>query len=53
MVNKLIPAMWVRLVILIIFGIFMYKEGLPWLAGFTVVLIALTIWQLITAYKQR
>lgn len=53
MISKLIPALWIRLIILIIFGFVMLLQDLPWLAAFTAVLVALTIWQLISAYRQR
>lgn len=51
--RRLIPALWVRLIVLIAFGIFVLTQDMPWLAALAVVLGLLTIGQLVAAYRQR
>lgn len=53
MASKMIPALWLRLVVLIGFTIFVAFEGIMWLAGLCVLFLLLSVWQLSTAYKQR
>ncbi len=53
MVGRMLPAIWLRLVVIIGLGIFMLFEGhLIW-AAIIGALMLLTIWQLSTAYRQR
>ena len=49
----LIPVLWVRLVVLAGFGIFIWTQAMKLLAAFSAVLVALTIVQLVIAYRQR
>ncbi len=53
MAGRMIPAIWLRLVVIIGLGLFMLIEGhLIW-AAIIGALMLLTIWQLSTAYRQR
>lgn len=51
--SRMIPALWFRLIILIAFVIYMFWEGL-WVLGLIgIALMALTGWQIATAYRSR
>lgn len=51
--QHLITVLWVRLAVLVGFGIFIWFTGTKLLAAFSVVLVALTAIQLVMAYRQR
>lgn len=51
--QRLTPILWVRLVVLVGFGIFIWLQEMKLLAAFSAVLVALTIVQLVIAYRQR
>lgn len=50
---RMIPALWLRLVVLIGFTVFVAFKGIYWLAGLCVLFILLSAWQLASAYKQK
>ncbi|WP_303153895.1 hypothetical protein [Corynebacterium sp.] len=49
----MIPFIWLRLVLLVAFGIFVAVEGLWWVALVALALCGLSVWQLVIAYRQR
>ncbi|WP_168162174.1 hypothetical protein [Corynebacterium sp. HMSC05E07] len=51
--RHLITVLWVRLAVLAGFGIFIWITGTKVLAAFSAVLVALTLIQLVIAYRQR
>lgn len=51
--SRMIPMIWFRLIVLIAFAIFVGWEGTWWAVGITVLLIAMTIWQLSVAYREK
>ncbi|WP_080794969.1 hypothetical protein [Corynebacterium pacaense] len=53
MAHRMIPALWLRLVVLIGFIAFMAWERLWILVVIGVILLALTAWQLLSAHRQR
>lgn len=51
--SRMIPAIWFRLIVLIGFVAFMIYQGM-WIFGvISGLLIALTVWQLVYAYRER
>ena len=51
--SRMIPAIWFRLIVLISFVAFLIYQGM-WIFGvITGLLIALTVWQLVYAYRER
>lgn len=53
MAARMIPLLWLRLVVLLAFIVFMAWESLWILVIVGIFLIALTGWQLYAAYRQR
>ncbi|AHI22768.1 hypothetical protein B843_06915 [Corynebacterium vitaeruminis DSM 20294] len=49
----MIPALWVRLIVIIGFGIFVATQHLIWIAAVAVLLALLTAGQLASAYKEK
>ncbi|WP_276652203.1 hypothetical protein [Corynebacterium vitaeruminis] len=52
-VHRMIPALWVRLIVIIGFGIFVATQHLIWIAAVAVLLALLTAGQLASAYKEK
>lgn len=46
-------ALWVRLAVVIAFGIFVATQGMWLIAVIAALLTALTAWQIYSAYRQR
>lgn len=53
MLPRMIPWLWVRLAIVIAFGIWLTTTEVAWLSLVCVLLAALTGWQLYTAYRAQ
>ncbi|MGP6173232.1 hypothetical protein [Corynebacterium sp. A21] len=51
--SRMIPMIWFRLIVLIAFAAFVSWEGTWWAVGITVLLMAMTIWQLSVAYREK
>lgn len=50
--RHIIPALWFRLVVLIGFTVFVGFQSMWLVVAAAVALIALTVWQLLKAYRQ-
>lgn len=51
--SRMIPAIWIRLIVILAFGIFVTWQG-HWLVGIiAAVLVLVSIWQLWMAYRFR
>lgn len=50
---RMIPALWLRLVVLVGFLLFVAIKGIYWLATLCLFFILLSVWQLSSAYKQK
>lgn len=51
--SRMIPAIWIRLIVMLLFGIFVSWQGY-WLIGILAgILVLVSIWQLWMAYRQR
>ncbi|AIT61065.1 hypothetical protein [Corynebacterium doosanense] len=44
-------ALWLRLVVVIVFGIFVAVQKMWLIAGIAALLVLLTAWQLVAAYR--
>lgn len=53
MISKLIPALWLRIVVLLVFTGYMVYSSMPWVAAIGAALMILTSVQLVQAYRQR
>lgn len=51
--SRMLPAIWLRLVVLIAFGLFVLNEGMWLIGGIIGLLILLSLWQLIYAYREK
>ena len=51
--QHLIAVLWVRLAVLVGFGIFIWFTGTKLMVAFSALLVALTAVQLVMAYRQR
>lgn len=51
--RKIIPALWLRIVVVVAFGIYMAFAGPLWIALIAAILIILTSVQLVSAYRQK
>lgn len=50
---RMIPMIWLRLIVLIAFGIFVATEGMWFITAVAAVLALLSLWQLKTAYEAK
>lgn len=50
---RMIPAIWFRLVVLIVFAAFTWYQELTWVAMAAIALAFLSVVQLVFAYRQR
>lgn len=50
---RMIPALWLRLIVLVGFTVFVAFKGIYWLAALCVFFILVSAWQLSGAYKQK
>lgn len=53
MAQRMIPVIWIRLLVILGFGAFMIYEGMWVLAAIAAVLAILSAAQLVSAYRQR
>lgn len=53
MAQRMIPVIWIRLLVILGFGAFMIYEGMWVLAVIAAVLVILSAAQLVSAYRQR
>ncbi|AGF72449.1 hypothetical protein [Corynebacterium halotolerans] len=53
MAQRMIPVIWIRLLVILGFGAFMVYEGMWALAAIAAVLAILSAAQLVNAYRQR
>ncbi len=53
MAHRMIPVIWFRLLVILGFGVFMLAEGLWILTAVAAALALLSVWQLVSAYRQR
>lgn len=45
-------ALWLRLVVVIAFGIFVATQEMWFIAGIAALLVLLTVWQLVAVYRR-
>lgn len=45
-------ALWLRLVVVIAFGVFVATQGMWLIAGIAALLVLLTVWQLVAVYRR-
>lgn len=50
---RMIPMIWLRLVVLVAFGIFVAYQGMWFITAVAGVLALLSLWQLKTAYEAK
>lgn len=50
---RMLPMIWVRFAVLVIFGIYVTYRQAWWLVVFAVVMLLLTISQLVVGYRAR
>lgn len=53
MPQRMIPFVWVRLLVILGFGVFVTLEGLWILTVIAAALALLSAWQLVSAYRRR
>lgn len=51
--NRMIPMIWIRLVILLGFAVFTGYQGMWWIAAIALGLAVLSGWQLASAYREK
>lgn len=51
--SRMLPAIWLRVVVLIAFGVFVLYQGMWLIGGIIGLLILLSLWQLIYAYREK
>ncbi|KQB85724.1 hypothetical protein [Corynebacterium lowii] len=50
---RMIPALWLRLIVIIAFGLWVFTQHMWLIGAVSIVLGGLTIWQLVAAYRHR
>ena len=51
--SRMIPMIWIRLIVILIFGIYVSWQGYWFIGIIAGVLVLVSIWQLWMAYKYR
>lgn len=46
-------ALWIRLIVVLAFAVFVGVQDMWLLVGISVIVIGLTVWQLLTAYRHE
>ncbi|AIG64145.1 membrane protein [Corynebacterium atypicum] len=49
----MIPWLWIRLLLVIAFSIWLFYRGAAWVGVLALILAGLTVFQLVSAYRQR